>query len=110
MRPGRRQFAGGGRRRIQQLAAASIIAAGVLQELPTLPSRADPTQTAQDEIRSALENWRSAFNERDYRRVCDLFAPDLVANYKANPSAITPRFANSCSPRCKIRRRSIIIR
>ena len=80
MRPGRRQFAGGGRRRIQQLAAASIIAAGALQELPTLPSRADPTQTAQSEIRSALENWRSAFNEGDYRRVCDLFAPDLVAN------------------------------
>ena len=86
MRPGRRQFAGGGRRRIQQLAAASIIAAGVLQELPTLPSRADPTQTAQDEIRSALENWRSAFNEGDYRRVCDLFAPDLVANYQGEPA------------------------
>ena len=86
MRPGRRQFAGGGRRRIQQLAAASIIAAGALQELPTLPSRADPTQTAQNEIRSALENWRSAFNEGDYRRVCDLFAPDLVANYQGEPA------------------------
>jgi uncharacterized protein (TIGR02246 family) len=85
VRPGRRQFAGGGRWRIQQLAAASVIVAGALLAPPTRSSRADPTQTAQDEIRSALENWRSAFNERDDGRVCDLFAPDLVANYQGEP-------------------------
>jgi steroid delta-isomerase len=85
VRPGRRHFAGGGRGRIQQLAAASIFAAGLLLEPPTQSSGAGLIQTAQDEIRSALENWRSAFNERDCRRVCDLFAPDLVANYQGEP-------------------------
>lgn len=84
MRPGRRHFPGGGRGRLQ-LAAASIIVAGALLELLTPSGRADPTQTAQDEIRSALEDWRSAFNERDHRRVCNLFAPDLVANYQGEP-------------------------
>jgi uncharacterized protein (TIGR02246 family) len=84
VRPGRRHFPGGGRGRLQ-LAAASIIVAGALLELLTPSGRADPTQTAQDEIRSALEDWRSAFNERDHRRVCNLFAPDLVANYQGEP-------------------------
>jgi ketosteroid isomerase-like protein len=60
--------------------------AGALLTPPARSSRADHTQTPQNEIRSALENWRSAFNERDYRRVCDLFAPDLVANYQGEPA------------------------
>jgi uncharacterized protein (TIGR02246 family) len=46
---------------------------------------ADSTDAAQNEIRSALEKWRSAFNDRDERQVCDLFAPDLIANYQGQP-------------------------
>ena len=49
------------------------------------PASADSTDAAQNEIRSALEKWRSAFNDRDEDRVCDLFAPDLIANYQGQP-------------------------
>ena len=49
------------------------------------PSAAQPIQTAEDAIRAALEEWQSAFNNRDEQRVCDLFAPDLVANYQGEP-------------------------
>jgi steroid delta-isomerase len=46
---------------------------------------AGSVDTAENEIRAALENWRAAFNQRDERRVCELFAPDLVANYQGEP-------------------------
>lgn len=49
------------------------------------PASADSPDAAQNEIRSALEKWRSAFNDRDERQVCDLFAPDLIANYQGQP-------------------------
>ena len=52
---------------------------------PATPSAAQPVQTAEDAIRAALEEWQSAFNNRDVQRVCDLFAPDLVANYQGEP-------------------------
>jgi steroid delta-isomerase len=47
--------------------------------------RGEPTGPAENEIRSAIENWRSSFNARDEDRVCALFAPDLVANYQGEP-------------------------
>jgi uncharacterized protein (TIGR02246 family) len=73
------------RERFRQLAAGSIIAAAVLTA-PLDPSgRAEPTETAENEIRAAIEDWRSAFNTRDEDRVCALFAPDLVANYQGEP-------------------------
>ena len=49
------------------------------------PASADSPDAAQNEICSALEKWRSAFNDRDERQVCDLFAPDLIANYQGQP-------------------------
>jgi steroid delta-isomerase len=50
------------------------------------PSRgAEPAEGIENEIRTAIENWRSAFNARDEERVCDLFAPDLAANYQGEP-------------------------
>lgn len=79
-----RRFPGGNRERLRRLAAASIIAAALV--MPFDPSGGgEPTGTADDEIRSAIENWRSAFNARDEDRVCDLFAPDVVANYQGEP-------------------------
>ena len=73
------------RERLRRLAAGSIIAAAALTA-PCDPSRGDePTGAAENEIRSAIENWRSAFNARDEDRVCALFAPDLVANYQGEP-------------------------
>jgi steroid delta-isomerase len=55
---------------------------------PLCPSGgAEPTdtETAENDILAAIEDWRSAFNERDEERVCALFAPDLVANYQGEP-------------------------
>lgn len=62
-----------------------IIAAAALAALFGTPGWADSTEAAQNAIRSALEQWRSAFNDRDASQVCDLFAPDLIANYQDEP-------------------------
>jgi uncharacterized protein (TIGR02246 family) len=73
------------RERLRRLAAGSIIAASALTA-PFDPSGGgEPTGAAENEIRSAIENWRAAFNARDEDRVCALFAPDLVANYQGAP-------------------------
>jgi uncharacterized protein (TIGR02246 family) len=85
LRPVQRQFPGGSRRRVWRLAARSIVTAAALIAVLELPGWAEPTAAAQNEIRSALEKWRSAFNDRDERQVCDIFAPDLVANYQGAP-------------------------
>ena len=80
-----RQFPGASRERLRQLAAGSIIAAAALTA-PLDPSGGgEPTGAAENDIRSAIENWRLAFNARDEDRVCALFAPDLVANYQHEP-------------------------
>lgn len=85
MRPARRQFPQLSRERLRQLAAGSIIAAAALTAPRDQTGGAEPTEAAEHEIRSAIENWRSAFNARDEDRVCALFAPDLVANYQGEP-------------------------
>ena len=71
--------------RLRRLAAGSIIAAAALAAPLDPSSGAEPTADPENEIRSAIENWRSAFNARDEDRVCALFAPDLVANYQGEP-------------------------
>jgi uncharacterized protein (TIGR02246 family) len=50
-----------------------------------MPCSADSPEGARAAISSALEDWRKAFNDRDEARVCDLFAPDLIANYQGEP-------------------------
>jgi steroid delta-isomerase len=77
-----RRFRKGSRKRFRRLAAGSIIAIAALTALLDPSGGAEPTEAAEDEIRSAIENWRSAFNARDEDRVCALFASDLVANYQ----------------------------
>jgi ketosteroid isomerase-like protein len=85
VRPVRRRFPQRSSERLRQLAAGSIIAAAALTA-PLDPSGgAEPAEGAENEIRSAIENWRLAFNARDVDRVCDLFAPDLAANYQDEP-------------------------
>jgi ketosteroid isomerase-like protein len=49
------------------------------------PCRADSEEETRSAIRSALYEWQSAFNTRDERHVCDLFARDLIANYQGQP-------------------------
>ena len=84
MRPVQRRFSRGGARRVRQLAVRSIITAALVAALE-LPNWAEAAEAAENEIRSTLEKWRSAFNDRDERQVCDIFAPDLVANYQGAP-------------------------
>lgn len=85
MRPARRRFPHLTRERLRQLAAGSIIAAAALAAPRDQTGGAEPTEAAENEIRRAIENWRSAFNARDEKGVCALFAPDLVANYQGEP-------------------------
>jgi uncharacterized protein (TIGR02246 family) len=82
LRPVQRRFPAGKRRRVGLLAA--IIALALLAVVER-PGWAESTEAAQNEIRSALEKWQSAFNERNESQVCDIFAPDLVANYQGEP-------------------------
>lgn len=85
MRPVGRGFARGNRACFRRLAATLMIVATALLLPSERPSRGDSSEMAQNEIRAALEKWRTVFNERDQRRVCDLFAPDLIANYQGQP-------------------------
>jgi uncharacterized protein (TIGR02246 family) len=80
VRPVGRQFPRASRKRLRRLAAASIIFA-----IAVGAGAAEPITEAEKEIRSAIENWRSAFNNGDEQQVCGLFAPDLVANYQGEP-------------------------
>jgi steroid delta-isomerase len=80
-----RRFCKGSRERLGRLIAGSIIVAAALTAPFDQTGGAEPTESAENAIRSAIENWRSAFNARDEDRVCALFAPDLVANYQGEP-------------------------
>ncbi len=85
MRSVRRQYPGDSRECLRQLAAGSIVAIAALTAALDPSEGGEPTESAESEIRSAIENWRSAFNAGDEEHVCDLFAPDLVANYQGEP-------------------------
>ena len=85
MRPVQPRFPRLSRERFRRLAAGSIIAAAALTAPLDPTGGAEPTEVAENEIRSAIENWRAAFNARDEDRVCALFASDLVANYQGEP-------------------------
>ena len=80
MRPVGRQFPRASRKRLRRLAAVSIIFGVAVGAVA-----AEPITQSEKEIRSAIENWRSAFNAGDEQQVCGLFAPDLVANYQHEP-------------------------
>jgi ketosteroid isomerase-like protein len=73
---------------LRAMAVAAVVAAMVEP-----PCRADSGEAARTAIRSALDEWRSAFNDRDERHVCDLFAADLIANYQGQPER---DFASLC--------------
>jgi steroid delta-isomerase len=62
-----------------------MLTAAALAALPQPPALADTAESAEGAIRSALEQWKLAFNNRDEGHVCDLFASDLIANYQGQP-------------------------
>ena len=46
---------------------------------------AQSNDSPESAIRAALAKWTSAFNARDASHICDLFAPDLVYDYRGFP-------------------------
>lgn len=84
MRPVARGLPRAGRRRRRRLIAGALLAAAALSARQPA-SAAESDAAAEAEIRAAIERWQAAFNGRDEHRVCDLFAPDLIANYEGQP-------------------------
>jgi ketosteroid isomerase-like protein len=93
VRPIPQQYPRRSRRCIRTLAVASAIAVTTSAATIDAPSADEAVRAAENEIRSALEKWRNAFNNRDETAVCDLFAKDLVANYQGQPEQ---DFASLC--------------
>ncbi len=48
-------------------------------------ARAKSADQSERAIRAALAKWTDAFNARDASHICDLFAPDLVYDYRGFP-------------------------
>jgi uncharacterized protein (TIGR02246 family) len=84
VRPVLRGSSCGNRKRFPRLGAKLGVAAAALASLFVSLDAAESTE-AEGEIREAIENWRSAFNTRDEQQVCEIFAPDIVANYQGEP-------------------------
>lgn len=85
MRSARRWVPGDPSKPARQIAFALIVAAVALAAPFGPPAWTVTADSAQNQIRAALEAWRTAFNARDGVQVCDLFARDIVANYEGDP-------------------------
>jgi ketosteroid isomerase-like protein len=66
------------------LAAVALLGGAVA------PLSAQSGDQAERTIRPALAKWTSDFNARDTARICDLFAPDLVYDYRGFPERDYP--------------------
>src|SRR5580692_252821 len=66
------------------LAAVALLGGAVA------PLSAQSGDQAERTIRAALAKWTSDFNSRDTARICDLFAPDLVYDYRGFPERDYP--------------------
>jgi uncharacterized protein (TIGR02246 family) len=62
---------------IRRLLTIAVVSAGVVMATPT-PARAD-VDSDKAAITERLSRWADAFNARDAKGVCDLFAADLVS-------------------------------
>ena len=65
--------------RMGSLAVAAAVA--FCLAMPARPYAADPAQA----IEQRLRQWTEDFNAGRADRLCDLFAPDLIANYRGQP-------------------------
>ena len=66
----------------RRLAAVLSCCSALLLGAARSPQAADPAEVA---IRAALAKWTADFNARDSSRICDLFAADLVYDYRGFP-------------------------
>jgi uncharacterized protein (TIGR02246 family) len=58
---------------------------GLLSLALVAPGAAQGNETARAEVRAALTQWMADFNAGNADKVCLLFAPDLVAQYRGQP-------------------------
>ncbi len=63
----------------------SVLAIALAGSLVSGAAAAQPAGEAETAIRGALAKWTADFNARDTARICDLFAPDLVYDYRGFP-------------------------
>jgi ketosteroid isomerase-like protein len=73
--------------RMETLASRSLAALATVALLAgaVAPLSAQSGDQAERTIRAALAKWTSDFNARDASHICDLFAPDLVYDYRGFP-------------------------
>lgn len=57
----------------------------VTAALAISPAMAQSGDPAEDAIRAALMQWTADFNARESARICDLFASDLLYDYRGQP-------------------------
>jgi len=67
------------------LRIGTLVASALLSLALIGPAAAQSDSPAQAEIRSALTRWMADFNAGNADKVCLLFAPDLVAQYRGQP-------------------------
>jgi len=63
----------------------AVIAIALLAGGTPQPAAAQGDQAAEAAIRETLTQWTADFNARRADKVCDLFAPDLVAQFRGQP-------------------------
>jgi steroid delta-isomerase len=66
-------------------ALARFAGAALLACISLTPAAAQSDKAAERAIRDALTQWTADFNARRADKVCDLFAPDLVAQFRGRP-------------------------
>jgi uncharacterized protein (TIGR02246 family) len=73
--------------RLEDLAhrGLAVLAAACLLGGAWSPAGAQSADQPERAIRAALAKWTSDFNTRDASHICDLFAPDLVYDYRGFP-------------------------
>ena len=62
-----------------------VVRSGLLSLAFVSPAAAQSDSPAQAEIRAALTQWMADFNAGNASKVCGLFAPDLIAQYRGQP-------------------------
>jgi hypothetical protein len=58
---------------------------GLLSLALVAQGAAQGNETARAEVRAALTQWMADFNAGNADKVCALFAPDLIAQYRGQP-------------------------
>ena len=56
-----------------------------LDSLVTVSTHPAAADEVADEVRGALTAWTEDFNARRADKICDLFAPDLIADFRGQP-------------------------